>query len=521
MKNIKLFWKSIRLKPTRATNILVIVAFISLRLPFSAFAEIVEEVWREIPPNDFRISHMGPDGHVVHYGHTPAVAYNETRNEFLVVWEGHYPDGIGYDREIFAQRIDAATGSLTDGMLRVSFMGPDGNINYKAADPDVAYNPKHDDYLVVWEGTDDAGDLTKDEFEIWGQKLNYSSSGVLRLAGSRIRVSDMGPDGSAFFSGLDPAVDYNHQKNEFLVVWEGDDHTSPLVNDENEIFGQYLKYVNGALTHKGSDFRISWMGPDGGSDYDAHDPDISSNRNNGQCLVVWSGDHHTFFKDDEFEIWGRRILSDGSLDDTFLFSDMGGVFDADYDAFSPAVTFNPGKNEWLVVWSGNEYFSSIVGAEIEIFGQFVKYSSATNPEVGDNDFRISDMGLDLSASHTAKLPAVAFDPLSRKYLVVWEGDDNTAPLVDDEFEIFGQLIDADTRSETGESDFRLSDMGPDRNTFFSAMTAAVASAGTEGRFLVLWSGDDDIKPLVNYEYEVFGQLYGQQLESLYLPLTSK
>ena len=40
------------------------------------------------------------------------------------------------------------------------------------------------------------------------------------------------------------------------------------------------------------------------------------------------------------------------------------------------------------------------------------------------------------------IPAVAYNSTNNEYLVVWAGDDNTAPLVDDEFEIFGQRLNA-------------------------------------------------------------------------------
>lgn len=48
-------------------------------------------------------------------------------------------------------------------------MGPDGNATYRAWDPAVAYNPTYDEYLVVWAGDDDTAPLVDEEFEIFGQ----------------------------------------------------------------------------------------------------------------------------------------------------------------------------------------------------------------------------------------------------------------------------------------------------------------------------------------------------------------
>jgi hypothetical protein len=55
------------------------------------------------------------------------------------------------------------------------------------------------------------------------------AAAVLAAAvGSLTRISQVGPDGNPAFDGLAPAVAYNPQANQYLVVWEGDE----LVDDE-------------------------------------------------------------------------------------------------------------------------------------------------------------------------------------------------------------------------------------------------------------------------------------------------
>ena len=58
------------------------------------------------------------------------------------------------------------------------------------------------------------------------------------------------------------------------------------------------------------------------------------------------------------------------------------------------------------------------------------------------DLRLSFMGPDGSVSFSAKSPSVAHNPTANEYLVVWHGNDNIAPLLDDEVEIFGQRLSA-------------------------------------------------------------------------------
>ncbi len=52
-----------------------------------------------------------------------------------------------------------------------------------------------------------------------------------------------------------------------------------------------------------------------------------------------------------------------------------------------------------------------------------------------------------------------------------------APLVDGEFEAFGQKIDA-AGNEIGDNDFRVSDMGPDGDVRYTVQTPVVLYNGT-------------------------------------------
>jgi hypothetical protein len=98
--------------------------------------------------------------------------------------------------------------------------------------------------FVVWWGTDNTPPLAQDEYEIYGQQVSATTGAE---SGGDTRLSDMGPDGSAAYRARTPGMAYNSTNNEYLVVWDGDDNTPPLVNDEAEIFGLRLRV----------DFRLS------------------------------------------------------------------------------------------------------------------------------------------------------------------------------------------------------------------------------------------------------------------------
>jgi hypothetical protein len=298
------------------------------------------------------------------------------------------------------------------------------------------------------------------------------------------RISDMGPDGDANFDAggiafwSEPAVAYNANADEYLVVWMGDDGSGAQIDEELEIYGQRLDALTGAEVGP-NDFRISDMGPDGNASFGGFIPAVAYNPNADEYLVVWYGDDDTgSLADDGFENFGQRL--DGSTGaeigpNDFRISDMGPDGNADFNGGVPSVTYNSNADEYLVVWYGDDGSGAQVDNEFEIYGQ--RLDASTGAEIGPNDFRISDMGPDGDANFRAIAPSVAYNSNADEYLVVWYGDE-----IDQDFEIYGQRLDASTGAEIGINDFRISD------TVFDATFSAVAYNPSADEYLVVWGG---------------------------------
>ena len=82
----------------------------------------------EVGTNDFRISEQGPNSNGSLDAVDPAVAYNATNDEYLVVWSGDdnmapLADG---EFEVYCQIVDANDGSVVIDDFRISFQGLDG-----------------------------------------------------------------------------------------------------------------------------------------------------------------------------------------------------------------------------------------------------------------------------------------------------------------------------------------------------------------------------------------------------------
>jgi hypothetical protein len=149
------------------------------------------------------------------------------------------------------------------------------------------------------------------------------------------------------------------------------------------------------------------------------------------------------------EIYGQRVAgsSGTEIGEDFVLSDMGPASSTLYNAHDPDVAYNQADNEYLVVWWGNDDLPQLYLLESEIYAQRV--DATTGAEIGDNDFRLSDMGPDGDSNYYASSPSVAYGGVNSQTLVVWEGDDNTPPLEEGEVEIFGQ------RFATSVGDYRL------------------------------------------------------------------
>jgi hypothetical protein len=303
----------------------------------------------------------------------------------------------------------------------------------------VTYNSNADEYLVVWYGDDGSGAQVDEEYEIYGQRLDGSTGA--EIGPNDFRISDMGPDGDATFGAIAPSVAYNSNADEYLVVWMGDDG----IDQDFEIHGQRLDASTGAEVGI-NDFRIS----DGA--FTATVSAVAYNPSADEYLVVWSGGGPG--PDPEWEIYGQRL--DGSTGaeigcDDFRISEMGPDGNTNFGAEKPAVTYNPSVDEYLVVWNSDDETVD----EFEIFGQ--RLDGSTGAEIGPNDFRISDMGPDGDTAFGTESLALPTNPRADEYLVVWEGDDDTGTLVDDEVEIFGQLLlIPDEQLPTADSDYFMS-----------------------------------------------------------------
>lgn len=343
----------------------------------------------------------------------PVAAYNSTNQEYLVVWRGTF-----HGDQIHGRRL------ASDGQSIGSRFSISDNVSPVA--PDIAYDSTDNEYLVVWQS---------DDSEILGQRLDGATGA--EIGDVDFAISEMGGPANLTFRAGEPAVTYNSEENEYLVVWHGDDNVGGLVDNEYEIFGQRLDGSTGNAVGP-DDFRISDAGGIGIADFDVAFPAVAYDSRRNQYLVVWCGSE---VDPNRYEIYGQRL--DGATgadigENDFRISQRSANGSlCDDSGWEPAVAYGASGHLFLVMWlAGDDRLPGV-----EVFGQ---YLDPQGREIAPHDFPISDLGEGPDASSfNALAPAAASMDAPRRFLVVWEGDDDIGGLVDDQFEVFGQLTRGD------------------------------------------------------------------------------
>lgn len=245
--------------------------------------------------------------------HSPKVTYNPDRNEYLAVW--HQVGG-----EITGQRISAG-GALLGSAFDI---GVNGRQDAFAA---VVYNPDAHEYLVAWESNRSAS-LT---YDIFVQRVSGTGT---RLGGNLAVTGGAGDK-------LGPAIAYNRQIGEYMVVWEDERNGSNF-----DVYGQRIGQT-GALVGQAIPIAATWG--------DQAAAGVAWSTTGSTYLVIWKDTRNGT----ENDIYGQKLTGVGILSGV-NFPIATGI-DADWGT---ELTWNGAGGEFLAAWgaSGKAYAQRITNA---------------------------------------------------------------------------------------------------------------------------------------------------------------
>jgi len=246
------------------------------------------------------------DACFIAFGSQPAMAYRETTDQYLVVFE--YQTAPGWD--IAGRYVTMAPdGTCGLGSTFIISNDPEDQLY-----PAVAYNVTDDQYLVVWTSEQ------SDQGDVYGRRVE-----------SVTPLDTPFPIAQAFDLQGYPVVDWNSDDNEYLIVWHDYRDSGTTGAD---IYGQRVE-ADGSLL--GSEIVLCTA-----SDHQQY-PHVNYINTLLRYSVTWADDRDAATTG--WDIYGQNVNADGSLYGAnvthFVFSG---------DQRRPGGDFSPEANRGLIVW---------------------------------------------------------------------------------------------------------------------------------------------------------------------------
>ena len=170
-------------------------------------------------------------------------------------------------------------------------------------------------------------------------------------------------------------------------------------------------------------------------------------------------------------------------------------------AVGPAIAFDA-DGEPLEVYFDVDHDGTYLRIEADVLAN-AAYPVTIDPALGPADLVVSDVGPTGSALARANDAAVAYSSTADAFLVVWSADDTNFGTADNELEIFGRWVSANSDDDSpvvGDT-FRISTQGVDGDAAVDGRQPAIVYAAGPDQFLVVWSGD-----LTAGNDEIYGQI---------------
>ncbi|MEM7801416.1 MAG: hypothetical protein AAF633_19635 [Chloroflexota bacterium] len=370
----------------------------------------------EVGPDDYQISNSGSD--YSFFAGRSAVAFNSAANENLVVYEASGLENV--NTQIHARRVDATTGQPLGDAFQIS------DKRMRARDPDIAYSPSLNRYLVVWE----AKIKTKDkeiESLVYGAWVEPNGVTSTHFVISQLAI-DLDPEdeGAYLFAG-DPAVTFNPDSGQFYAVWSGGSRSRQENNDSVHIFGTLITTTGDSF----QEHQISqWGSSQSGRSY-GESPDVAYG--NGHYLVTWSGrDPVSPMADGEYEIYARAVSTaqSNSFSQQTRISAMGGLGNSDYYGIRPSVAASPTKaNDFFVAWQGIDQTPD-GQSKAAVMGRVVTLIDSAQdqpPLILNPTYQLSHLNPASWAGYHVDDVSVGYDGRNDRYWATWLGSPADGP----------------------------------------------------------------------------------------------
>ena len=460
-----------------------IVLVLALALPSTAAGQ------QPITPlaAQFRLTTTGTDGDPAYRAQGAVAAYDPSRDRYLLVYDAADP----VDRSIYTRLLGP------DGLP----LGPPALIGVatsssvtdldEAPNADVAYNAVSDRYLIVYSGPPNPGDGN----QVYAVALMPDGATVAAGPEAVSQTVTAGRD------ALQPTVIERPGSQDVLVAWQSDGGYAGQASSAWEIFAARVDTAT-ATPEAQQRVTTSADGDDARSVRGVFVPSDAGNR----YLLVFEGSVQG-----NSDVHGIRVGPGGAPVASSVNVSKGSSSTL-ADDFLPDVVLDAGTGQLLIVFMREvSEVNGLGDSEIHAMRTDAFFDQALAPTP------VSSVGPLGNTSFNAELPRIAYHPLLDRYLVTWRADGAAAGTVENEYEMFGQVITRDG-VQVGD-DARISTLGADGQAQADAVAAqsslflagpphALVASATRKEWLVAYPGDGE-GGLADDEFEIFGRVFGE------------
>jgi RHS repeat-associated protein len=372
----------------------------------------------------------------------PAIAYNSTANEYLVVFERQISAS---NTDIYGQRV-TKDGTLLGSTFVIA------NTTHTERHPRLAYNPNANNYLVVYEY--DAS-TNGSNFDIQGRLVTAGPAGT--SVGGAFNV------GGYTVQELAPEVVFNTAAREYVVVFQMDANS----DGKSDIIRQR---VSAAGTLPAVGYYLSF--PINGAVINLTTPRLAYNSTANEYMVAFEVDAAN--NGSNIEIWETRVKPDLTLVDNTVNS----IAQNPGNDRNPVLTYDSTHNEYLATW---EYDSQ---------------GNGTNPEVACT--KVNNIGLLIgvaigfgSSTDSERNPRVVYNQSLDDFVIVWENGGATPKIQASRIHFVGSPFAVQTWApinlSTGTTSRVRPDIGtsPQNNTFLAVWEQDAGSGNFDIRSCLL------------------------------------
>jgi hypothetical protein len=319
----------------------------------------------------------------------PVVAYNSVRDEYLVVWEDYNASEIA----IYGRRV-GSDGQPLDSRIAIAAYP-----TYTSTQPAVAYSPVLDQYLVAYIEDSKPSDPPYHEKNLVACVVTGDGTNLCISQGAAILIDTWTPR-----QAWHPAIAYNSQDDEFVVVWEVEHGEYGAPNLRRDIYARrvYSNTVTGDWELSDERCVVTGDPGSGGDGRNRVRPDVTYNADHNQVLIAYTQEGPP-----DTNVLAK--LAAANLDGVFVSSEITICAQA-YGQDEVAVAAAP--DEYLAVWQNEDS-----SGKWDVYGRRLR-GSAGLPLGPASGFVINNFLL----AHSL-VPEVAYGPIYG-YMVAFQTDDS-------------------------------------------------------------------------------------------------